>query len=218
MSFGHPVADMLADQINAGIEAIEKANEVLLADEGTTGVREIDKALKEGTDNPEVNSAWAVAEEARENYRKSLEAARNLYRTSILGEDEQEETEDIDKDAIRAQRKEVMESLTLLSTFAERNALTEVSRWVADVEVPQVGRKASSTVGQRKVRAFVHIGDAVFDTFGDAAKFLTDDETSVTPADLTNAYLAQGTEGEATFDFEGHTVRVVPKAKKSDAA
>ena len=215
--FGHPVVDMLAEQINDGIAKINAANEILLADEGATGVREIDKALKEGTENESVNSAWAEAESLRESYRNALENARNLYRTEVLGEDAQEATDDVDKDEVRTIRKMVMESINLTQTFAESNNLTEVTKWIASLEVPQVGRNASSSVGQRKVRAFVHVDDSTFDTFGDAAKFISaEDDVKVTPADLTNAYLALGTEDEAEFEFNGRTVRVVPKAKKND--
>src|SRR5690606_8599856 len=87
----NPVTQMLATQIEEGIRDIEAANEILLAaDESGTGVRAIDKALKEGTDNETVNNAWAEAEKAKEAFRQALDNARNLYRTEILNEDAQE--------------------------------------------------------------------------------------------------------------------------------
>ena len=219
----NPVTQMLATQIEEGIKEIEAANEILLADESGTGVREIDKNLKEGTDNETVDNAWAKAVKAQEAYKKALENARNLYRTEILNEDAQDETAEVDKDEIKAKRKVVIESLNLVKTFAEANGMADVLEWANSLEVPQVGRNASSTLGQRKVRAFVHVGDAVFDTFGEAAKHLSnvlsDDETkvNVTPGNLQDAWIKAGEQDGGEFGFEGYNVKVVLKPKKSDA-
>lgn len=220
----NPVTQMLATQIEEGIKEIDAANEILLAaDESGTGVRAIDKALKEGTDNETVNNAWAEAEKAKEAFRQALDNARNLYRTEILNEDAQESAGEVDKDEVRAKRKVVIESLNLIKTFAEANGMADVLDWANNLEVPQVGRNASSTLGQRKVRAFVHVDGSVFDTFGEAAKHvssvLSDEDTkvNVTPGDLQNAWIAAGEVDGGEFDYEGCEIKVVLKPKKSDA-
>lgn len=220
----NPVTQMLADQIENGIKEIEAANDILLAaDEAGTGVREIDKNLKEGTDNENVDKAWAKAVKAQESYKKALEDARNLYRTEVLQEEAQADSPEIDKDEIKGKRKVVIESLNLVKTFAEANGMSDVLEWANSLEVPQVGRNASSTLGQRKVRAFVHVDGAVFDTFGEAAKHASatlsdeDSKVTVTPGNLQDAWIKSGEQDGGEFTFEGLNVKVVLKPKKSDA-
>jgi hypothetical protein len=230
-----PVAAMLGNQIEEGIAAIVEANEVLLQDEsGETGVREIDKELKTyvpSDDNDvsekdnEIVKAVAKMEKAREAFKKAQVDARNLYRTKILGVDEVQEVDaDTDslKETVKAKRKLVMEAVTLLTSYADTNGLGDVSSWAKSLAVPQVGRQGSSTVGQKKPRAYVTVNGTTHDSFGEAAKALTtllssdDNKVEVTSPDLVTAWVEAG-EGE-TFEFQGHTVKVSPKETKKAAA
>lgn len=224
------VTRMLANQIEEGIAKINEANSVLLAEvDGQTGVREIDKALKDfvasetndvSDKDQDIVKAVAGLEKARESFKKAQEKARNLYRTNILGEDEVSEAEnDVDVDTIKQTRKAVMAAVTLLVDYAEMNKNSSLAEWAKGIEVPQVGRQGSSAVGQKKPRAYVTVGDTTHDSFGEAAKALsvllsTDDKkVSVTSPDLVSAWVAAG-EPE-TFTFEGQTVKVTEKSKKA---
>lgn len=209
------VSRMLAGKIEDAISSINTANEVLLADEQGTGVREIDKALKEGVeDNEEVSNAWTEAEQARETYRNALENARNLYRTQILGVEAVEESE-VDKDAVKEQRKLAVEAVTLLKTYATANGLKDVVNWLNNLEIPQVGRQGSSTVGQKKPRAYVKVNGEVHNSFGEAAKAISaklstdDNKVSVTSPELVQAW-ENANEAEE-FEFQGLTITVQPK-------
>lgn len=231
-----PVAVMLIEQVQNGIKAIEEANEVLLSDESSeTGVREIDKNLKTfvpSDDNDvsekdqEIVKAVAKMVKAQEAFKAAQTAARNLYRTKVLGVDEVNETADADadslKETVKAKRKLVMEAVTLLTSYADTNGLSDVSSWAKTLSVPQVGRQGSSTVGQKKPRAYVSVGDKTFESFGEAAKHVStilstdDNKVEVTSPDLVSAWVEAG-ETE-TFEFQGLNLKVTPKETKAKAA
>jgi hypothetical protein len=230
-----PVATMLGEQVTNGIQAIVEANEVLLADEsGETGVREIDKALKEfvpSDDNDvsdkdqEIVKAMAKMVKAQQAFKDAQTAARNLYRTKVLGVDEVNEAADADTDAlkeqVKAKRKLVMEAIALLTSYADTNNLTEVSNWAKNLAVPQVGRQGASTVGQKKPRAYVSVGDKTFESFGEAAKHVSttlssdDNKVEVSSPDLVSAWVEAGE--KETFEFQGLSIKVTPKETKKAA-
>lgn len=226
-----PVAGMLVSKILEGIASVVEANKTLLAaDEGAAGVREIDKALKDfipsetndvSEKDEEVVKAVKQLESARKAFKTAQEKARNAYRVNILHEEEVEEKEsDVDSDAVKAQRKLVMEAVTLLKSYAELNKLPELVKWSNALSVPQVGRQGSSSVGQRKPRAYVTVDDNTHNSFGEAAKALStllstdDNKVEVTSNDLVVAWDEASTD---SFDFQGHTVRVAEKEKKAAA-
>lgn len=230
-----PVAAMLGDQITSGIQAIVEANEVLLQDEsGETGVREIDKELKTyvpSDDNDvsdkdqEIVKAVAKQEKAREAFKNAQAAARNLYRTKVLGVDEVNESDDADTDSlkeqVKAKRKLVMEAIALLTGYAEMNNLSNVSEWAKTLSVPQVGRQGSSTVGQKKPRAYVSVNGTVHESFGEAAKAVStllsteDNKVEVTSPDLVSAWVEAGE--KETFEYNGLTIKVTAKETKKAA-
>lgn len=216
------VTRMLATQIEAGIAEINSANEVLLADESGTGVRDIDKAFKEGNvEDKEAVKAWEKAEKAREEYKKNLDAARNLYRTKVLGEEEIHDSE-VDKDEVKTRRKLVMESVNLLKTYAQANGRKEIVAWAETLAIPQVGRQGSSNVGQKKPRAHVRVNGNLYDSFGEAAKAVSaelstdDNKVTVSSGDLVSAWDSAGE--AASFEFQGLTVEVTLKNKDKAAA
>lgn len=230
-----PVASMLGGQIESGLAAIEEANKTLLAnDDAATGVREIDKALKDyvPSENNDVSDkdkdivkAVSNLEKARKAFKAAQEQARNLYRVNVLHEDEVTESdtdEDALKEQVKAKRKLVMEAITLLTSYAENNGLTEVLNWAKTLAVPQVGRQGASSVGQKKPRAYVSVGDKVFESFGEAAKHVSttlsteDNKVEVTSPDLVTAWVEAGE--KETFDFQGLTIKVTPKESKAKAA
>lgn len=212
------VTRMLATQIESGIAEINSANEVLLAEDSSgTGVREIDKALKDGVEDKDTASAWEKAEKAREKYKELLESARNLYRTNVLGEEEVAPSEEIDKDEVKTRRKMVMEAVGLLKTYAVANGKKDVAAWADSLEIPQVGRQGTSVVGQKKPRAYVSVNGTTHDSFGEAAKAASlelskgDEKVTVSSGDLVSAWDAAG-EAES-FDFRGLTIGVTLKKK-----
>lgn len=230
-----PVAMMLGEQVTNGIKAIEEANEVLLQDESSeTGVREIDKELKtyvpsDSNDvsekNQDIVKAVARMEKARKAFKDAQVAARNLYRTEVLGVDEVNESDDADtdslKETVKAKRKLVMEAITLLTSYADTNGLSEVSNWAKNLAVPQVGRQGSSTVGQKKPRAYVSVNGTTHDSFGEAAKAVStllssdDNKVEVTSPDLVTAWVESG-EPE-TFEYQGLSIKVTAKETKKAA-
>lgn len=229
----NPVAKMLIDQIVANLSVIDEANKVLLAEtEQGSGVREIDKALKDYKgDNDELKKAVAKANKAREAAKKAQTDARNLYRTQVLGEEEQTESdEEVDVDEVKNTRKMVMEAVTLLKSFADSNSLEDEKAWANSLQIPQVGRQGSSAVGQKKPRAFVKVADKTHDSFGEAAKDLSDrlstkdekgkvtEAVEVTSGDLVLAWDEAGGEDGTTFDFRGVSVTVTKKETKKAAA
>lgn len=215
------VTRMLAEQVAEGINSINEANVSLLEDETGTGDRAIDKKFKDNeVEDEEAKKIWAKAEKARETYRKLLTDARNAYRKSI-GEDEKSESE-VDKDKVKEVRTVVMNSLTLIQTLAKSQNNSSVQKWAESVSVPQVGRQGTSSVGgtgSKKPRVYVHIGDTVHNSFGEAAKALstslsTDtNKVTVTSPDLVSAWEEQGA-GD-TFEYAGQTLKVVKKNQDS---
>ena len=219
------VTRLLATTIQNGVAEINKANEVLLAEEEGVGVRDIDKALKENVDNDdfdaEARKAWAKAVKAQETYKKALEDARNAYRKNVLGE-EAKETVEIDKDEVKQTRKMVMEAVNLLKTYAQANNKKDIVAWVDGLSIPQVGRQGTSNVGQKKPRAYVTVNGTRHNSFGEAAKFASetlsteDNKVEVSSGDLVSAWDAAGE--AASFEFNGLTVQVEMKNKDKAAA
>lgn len=221
------VTQLIVGQIEAGLTKIHEANTILLADDsdGTTSVREIDKVLKadaekEVSEFPErVSKAWAEAQAAYITSREKLDAARNIYRTEVLGE-EPVSVSEIDKndlEELKELRKAVMESLSFLKTYATANNKADFVEWAESVEVPQIGRKGTSTVtGAKKPRVYVKFNDTTYDSFTQAAAALSSKEAKVTAGDLAEAWADAGS-GDS-FTFADVTVNVVPKPKRSEAA
>lgn len=226
-----PVATMLGQQILEGINAISEANETLLASEsGETGVREIDKALKEYDAEAEnadkdIVKARDRMNKAREAFKKAQEDARNLYRTNILGVEavsESDVDEDSLKEATKEKRKVTMQAVALLTSYGEQNNLTEVVNWAKNLAIPQVGRQGASSVGAKKPRAYVSVNGTTHDSFGEAAKAVStllssdNNKVEVSSPDLVTAWVEAG-EGDS-FEFQGLTVKVTPKETNKKAA
>lgn len=217
------VTRMLATQVSQGIDKIDEANKILLAEDGGTGDRDIDKLFKDGkVEDKDAAKAWAAAEKLREQYRENLVKARNLYRTNVLGEEEKADSE-VDKDAVKEIRKMVMASLSLIKDFANANGLSEVSTWADGISVPQVGRQGSSGVsGAKKPRARVTFNGNTYDSFGEAAKALStslstdDNKVNVGSSDLVQAWSDAG-ETE-TFTYMDVSFKVTPKNQDKPAA
>lgn len=212
------VTQLLFDQINSGIEAINKANETLLAEEEQgAGLREIDKALKDGVENETVSALWNKAQELQKSFKEALDAARNAYRTEVLKEEAKAPTAEVDKEAIKEQRKVVMQSVELLKTYATANGKKDIVSWAEALAIPQVGRQGTSVVGQKKPRAYVSVNGTRHDSFGEAAKAASvllstdDNKVTVTSGDLVSAWDAAGEAAE--FDYNGLTVGVEMKQK-----
>lgn len=215
----HPVAKMLVGQIEEGIAKIEEANKTLLTEETGTPVREIDKVFKDDEKKAELPkelvTLWDKADAAYKIYRENVEAARNQYRVTILGE-EAKESSDADETTLKSEtkdiRKVVMDALSFLTSFAAGNNLPEVSDWASKVTVPQVGRQGTSTVGAKKPRVYVKVDDVVYESFSQAAAKLSTKEHKYTAGDLATAWNeAGGAEGE--FEFEGKTFGITYKPK-----
>lgn len=219
------VTKVLFDQIVSGIQAIEDANKVLLAEEEAgAGLREIDKALKENKHgNKKVSDAWTAAQAAHEAYKKAVTEARNLYRVDVLKEEAKEtpDTDSVDKDAVKETRALVMKSIDLMVTYAAANGKTDIVEWANNVSVPQVGRKGESVVGQKKPRAQVKVGDNLYESFGEAAKQVSTElskngnKVNYVSGDLVAAWEAAG--GKPEFEFHGLTLKVIPKETKKAA-
>lgn len=226
------ITKMLAKQIEDGIAKIDAANDVLLANESGTSVRDIDKALKaeaekaekfsktgegENSELPsETLEKFAEAQAAYEVYRAAIDVVRNSYRTLVLNESEQASVPENLKDETVEVRKLVMDALGFLKTYATGNGKTDIVEWANGLAIPQVGRKGTSNVGQKKPRVRVKIGDTVYESFGEAAKFLSgalsdeNNKVTVTPGELAEAWNEQ-----ETFDFKGHTLVVTLKNPKA---
>lgn len=232
------VTQVLFDQIQSGIEKINKANETLLAEEESgAGLREIDKALKDAytsalgedgkvskdAENLNVVKAFAKAEELRKQFKAALDNARNAYRTEVLKE-EAKTVSDVDttelKEATKQDRKMILEAVTLLKTYAGANGKKDVVAWADTLEIPQVGRQGTSVVGQKKPRAYVSVNGTVHDSFGEAAKAASvllsteDNKVSLTSGDLVAAWAENGEKSE--FTFRDLKVKVEMKEKASD--
>jgi len=226
----------LVEKITDGINEIVEANKTLIAaDEAGAGLREIDKALKEyiktdknaeelaafDEEKTEVVKAVDNLERARKAFKTSLKNARNIYRKNVLHEEEVPETEEneVDEAAVKARRVMVMKAVELLKDYASMNPdLKSIAAWCSLVSVPQVGRQGSSSVGQRKPRAYVTVNDTTHDSFGIAAKALTtllstdENKVEVTSNDLVVAWDEAGTD---EFSFMDQKIRVSEKEKKS---
>lgn len=224
----------LVEKIVEGINEIVEANKTLIAaDEAGAGLREIDKALKEyiktdknteelenlDDEKKEVAEAVNNLERARKAFKTSLKNARNLYRKNVLHEEEIPESEEneVDEAAVKARRVMVMKAVELLKGYASMNPdLKVIESWCAQVSVPQVGRQGSSSVGQRKPRAYVTVNDTTHDSFGVAAKALTtllstdDKKVEVTSNDLVVAWDEAGTD---EFEFMEQKIKVAEKEK-----
>lgn len=215
----NPVVTMLIDQVAEGFQVIAEANAVLLESDSGTGVREIDKALKEYDEkdesaDPEIVKSISALEKSRKAFKAAQEKARNLYRTNVLGEDEIAEP-DVDKDEVKKRRQMVMDAVNLLKQFGDTNGLKGVVRWCETLSVPQVGRQGSSTVGQKKPRARVTTDGHIHESFGEAAKWLSsslssdDNKVVITSGDLVQAWVDEAEAEE--FQFRGHTIGVQEK-------
>lgn len=224
----------LVEKIVEGINEIVEANKTLIAaDEAGAGLREIDKALKEyiktdknteelenlDDEKKEVAEAVNNLERARKAFKTSLKNARNLYRKNVLHEEEIPESEEneVDEAAVKARRVMVMKAVELLKGYASMNPdLKVIESWCGQVSVPQVGRQGSSSVGQRKPRAYVTVNDTTHDSFGVAAKALTtllstdDKKVEVTSNDLVVAWDEAGTD---EFEFMEQKIKVAEKEK-----
>ena len=221
-----PVTQMLYDQIVAGVAEINEANEILLGDESGTSVRDIDKAFKaeDAADNipADILKSWTAYTKAAEKAKALLTEARNKYRVEVLGEEEKAESSisDEDKDVLRDKRKVIMDAVSFLNNYAKANNKADVSEWASSLEVPQVGRKATSSVGGpavKRPRVFVKVNGEVFDTFTQAAQSLSKREGAekVGAADLAEAWNSALGENEGTFQFDADTeINVTFKNKK----
>ena len=210
------VTQLLFDQINEGIEKINKANETLLAEEEQgAGLREIDKALKENKhENENVSNLFAAAETLREQFKKALDEARNAYRTEVLKEEAKAPTAEVDKDAVKEQRKITMEAVGLIKSYATANGKSDVVAWADSLSIPQVGRAGSSVVGQKKPRAYVSVNGTRHESFGEAAKAASvllsneDNKVTVTSGDLVHAWSENGEKDSFTYQDLDVTVEL----------
>ena len=220
------LSETLVNQIVAGVNQVDEANEVLLAaDEQGAKVREIDKAIKETEHgNKKVSAAWAEAEKLAAAAKEAKEKARNLYRVEVLKEEEvKTPTHDVDEEAVKGTRNLVMQAVKLLTEYAEQNKMKDVTAWLQTVSIPQVGRKGTTSAagGSKKPRAYVSVNDSTFDSFGEAAKALSavlstdDNKVSVTSPDLVQAWENAGS--KEVFEYSGQKIKVVEK-KKAEAA
>lgn len=218
-----PVARMIEQQVLVGIDEINRINEILMQEETGTSVRDIDKALKAEAEkeNSDLDAttlkAFKDAQEAYTSYRELVEQARNSYRKNVLGEEEKS-TATVDEDEkAHAQevRKAITDAVKFLHSYAVGNGIKEVQDWANSVEVPGVGRKGTSTVGQKKPRVFVFIDDSEtpVGSLTEAAKEVSDKDNKVTAGDLAAAWneATGGEDGE--FKFGDHTFRTVAKKK-----
>lgn len=213
-----PVTGMLADQVEKGIAEIVAANEILLNSESSeTGVRAITTLFKEGKVEDEASvKAWEKAVKAAETAAKLKSEALNLYRVNVIGEEAQDDSE-IDKDAVKEQRKTVMASLALMKNFAVGNNLADVIAWADSVSVPQVGRNGASGVGgTKKPRAYVSFNGTTHESFGEAAKAFSSIEgnATVTSQDLVQAWSDNGE--QETFKFGDTEFKVTAKVKTAE--
>lgn len=215
------VTRLLATQIDNGIAQINKVNDVLLADETGTPLREIDKALKEvlgdDSDAPEnIKVAAKASAEAYEAYRAAVDNARNLYRTEVLQEEAKvSSVSDEDKENAKEVRKLVMDAISFLKTYATGNNKTDIVAWADSLAIPQVGRQGTSTVGAKKPRVYVKVNETVYDSFSQAALALSSKDNKITAGNLAEAWHAAGG-NEGDFTFGDLTITVTNKPKKSD--
>ena len=212
-----PIVSALRTTIDEGLAAIEEANKTLLAEDKGTPVKDIDKALKAGENIPEdIAVQWKTAEEAYKVYKENIDAARNAYRTNVLHEEAKDSTGDVNVETVKEARQVVMNALTFVKGYAQQNGLDDVVQWANTLSVPQVGRQGSSTVGAKKPRVLVKIGDVVHDSFSAAALALSTKEKKVTAGELAEAWNSAGG-NEGAFTFGDTELLVTFKPKKSDS-
>ena len=221
----NPVVSGLANQIAEGINKINKANEeIFFAEEKGTPLREIDAALKSEDVDPKFASLYAEYVEANNRAKELLKKARNEYRTEVLGEDADNSADDSEKEELKDELKEirsvVVEAASFIKVFAQANNLAEVSKWVDELEIPQVARKAvSKGGGSKKPRVFVKVDGVVHDSFTLAAQELSKgSEKKIVAGDLAGAWeqALNSEEGTFTLDLDGntHEINVTFKNKK----
>lgn len=209
------VTRAIGEQVLRGLVAISEAN-VLLSEDNRAKVADIDKALREYKgDSDELKALIAARTEAEKAAKEAIDATRNLYRVEVLHEDAIEEPE-VDKEKIKASRKVVLDSLTALKGFATINSNEDVLNWIENLQIPQVGREGVTIVGQKKARVYVTVGDTVHESFGAAAKAMSDPKKNVlvTSTDLNQAWADSGEASE--FEFNGQTIKVQPKPSKKE--
>ena len=220
-----PVTETLSKQITDGFAVIEKANDILLAEEAGTPVREIDKVLKsEDAELPEnIVEVFSKYEVAYAEAKNLLTEARNLYRSEVLGEDAQDSVDDSEKVALKEQvkdqRKAIMAALEFLNTYSVQNGKSDIAEWAQSVEIPQVGRKATSTVGgSKKPRVYVTVDGEVHESFTKAALALSDKDKKFTAGELAAAWDEATNSEEGEFEYADHEFKVVFKTKENSAA
>jgi hypothetical protein len=221
-----PVARMIEEQVLKGIEAINAVNEVLLAEDSGTPVREIDKALKAETEKDssdlpkEVLKNYTDAQAAYAKYRDLVEKSRNAYREQVLHEDAKNvsEVSDADKEQARDVYKTVLEAVKFVKSYAQGNGKKDVLAWAESLQVPQVGRAGTASVGAKKPRVFVFIdgADTPKGSLTEASQALSTKDAKVTVSDLTEAWNKSNGGEEGEFTFGEHTLRIQNKPKKSD--
>jgi len=226
-------AEMIYTQIKNVIDEIKSYNDVALADEKGTPVREIDKILKaeakkvedgENSDlSKEILKAYADAQKAYDTYKKKVEVARNTYRTEVLGEEEQtSSTDEFDVDSLKEKQKVAKQGLEFLILHAKMNGNAELASFAESIEVPNVGRQGSSTVGgpgTRRPRVFVTVDGVQYDNFTKAAAAITSKENKIVAGDLTNAWVEAGEpEGNFSFTKNGTSWTLFIKSKDGNAS
>ena len=208
--------------ITKGVQEINVGNETLLADETGTPVREIDKILKDkDADVPKkVRDEFVKSQKAYAAYRESVDRARNMYRTEVLGEEAKNAStlSDEEKDSLRDTRKLVMETLSFLKTLAAGNKRQDLIKWAEGIAVPQVGRQGTSVVGAKKPRVWVKKGEGdtqvVWGSFSEAAAGLSTKEKKVTAGELAASWQEQG--GGAEMKFGDEVLLISEKATKKE--
>lgn len=218
----------LAANIESGIKQITEGNLILLAEESGTKVNDIDKVLKaeaakDESELPEtIVKSYAEAQAYYKSYRESLEAARNLYRTDVLHEEPKAAATEDDatlKANLQEVRKVVMDAIGFVKSYSHGNGKTDIFNWATNLQIPQVGRQGTSSVGVKKPRVFVSIGEGeakkVYGSFGEVAAFLSDKDNKVVAGDVANAWNEQGAK-DGAFTFKDVAMTVTFKPKKSD--
>ncbi len=213
------VTTVLVKQITEGVNKINEANKIFLAEDTGTSVKEIDKALRAPeTELPEnIREAWNAAEEALKIYKSNADAARNFYRVDVLGEEPKEDkSDDTDKEAVKEVRATVMNGLSFLQSYAHQNNMQDFLAWIKTVAVPQVGRAGASVTGVKKPRVNVRVDGTLYNSFSEAAVALSDKDNKFTAGNLAEAWNAAGGDDEEFVFSVGeveHVLTVTDKPK-----
>lgn len=229
----------LANAIRNGWDQVESFNKDYFAsDEGRTKASEIDAKLKtpDSIEDSDVQKLAKQMVSAREKYKTALKNARNAYRTNVLGEDAKDDKDDEDlkerKEEIQAVRKSVMDSVSLLKTYATANGKSNFVEWAESLAIPQVGRNATSSVtGIRRPHAYVTVNSTVYNSFGEAAAAMTeankqeaketdtpDEYQKYNAGDLINKWVELSEPKGSEFEFSGGWNLVVRDKEKKDKA